>query len=51
MSDPFHEGREAARARRLRSLAIAAALVFLVVITFVVTLTKMAANTPGPHAP
>ncbi len=44
MTDPFHEGQQAAKARRLRSWAIALGLIVLVVLTFVVTIVKMAAN-------
>ena len=44
MTDPFHEGQRAAKARRLRSWAIALALIALVVLTFVVTIVKMAAT-------
>jgi hypothetical protein len=42
--DPFGEGPEAAKARRNRSLAIAAALVAFIVIVFVVTLLKLSGN-------
>jgi hypothetical protein len=42
VSDPYGEGPDAARARRVRNLAIALALVAFVVIVFVVTIIKMA---------
>jgi t-SNARE complex subunit (syntaxin) len=41
--DPFREGPVAARARRMRSLGIALALVAFVVVVFVVSLIKLAA--------
>jgi hypothetical protein len=44
VSDPFHEGRDAARARRTRSLVIAGALLVFVALIFVVTIAKLAAN-------
>ena len=44
MSDPFHEGRAAAKARKVRSWAIAAALLIFVVLIFVITMAKIAAN-------
>jgi hypothetical protein len=40
MSDPFHEGPEAAKARRGRSIAIAVSLAAFVIIVFVITLIK-----------
>ena len=46
--DPMHEGPEAARARRLRSWAIAAGLILLVGLTFAVTIMKMSANALHP---
>jgi hypothetical protein len=45
MSDPFQEGLEGAKARRLRSLMIAAALLVFVVLIFVVTIAKLATHT------
>ena len=42
--DPFGEGRAAARARRLRSLGIALALLAFIGIVFVVTLIKLASG-------
>jgi hypothetical protein len=42
--DPFNEGEAAARARKLRSFAIAVGLVAFVVLIFVVTLVKIGAN-------
>ncbi len=41
MSDPLNETTEAAKARRRRSLAIAAALVAFVILTFIVTIAKL----------
>jgi hypothetical protein len=46
MSDPFHEGKAAAKARRMRSLMIALALIVFVVLVFAVTIAKMGANVP-----
>ena len=40
--DPFGEGPAAARARRLRSLGIALALVAFIAIVFVVSMIKIA---------
>ena len=40
-NDPFNEGPEAARARRLRSIALALGLVVFVVLVFVVTLVHL----------
>ena len=42
--DPFNEGLPAARARRMRSLMIALALVAFIVLIFAVTIIKLAAN-------
>ena len=39
--NPFNEPEDAAKARRLRSLAIALALAAFVILVFVVTLTRM----------
>ena len=47
-SDPFREGVAAARARRLRSLGIALALVAFVAAVFAVSIIKLAA---ASHAP
>ncbi len=44
MSDPFNEGAEAAKARRMRSLVIALSLVGFVVLVFAVTMVRLAAN-------
>lgn len=44
--DPFGEGPAAARARRLRSLGIALALLAFIAVVFVVSIIKMA----GGHA-
>ncbi len=43
-ADPFGEGRTAARARRLRSLGIALALVAFIVLIFVVSVARLTAN-------
>ncbi len=43
-ADPFHEGAEAARARRLRSLALAVGLIAFVVLIFAVTIIRLTAN-------
>jgi len=42
--DPFAEGVAAAKARRMRSVMIAVALVAFVLIVFAVTMLKLAAN-------
>jgi hypothetical protein len=42
--DPFAEGPEAARARRLRSLVIAVALLAFVALVFVTSILKLAQN-------
>jgi hypothetical protein len=42
--DPFGEGRDAARARRLRSLGIALGLIALVALTFAVTMLRLGAH-------
>ena len=44
MSDPFHEGLAAAKARRMRSWMIALGLIAFVAIVFAVTIAKMGAN-------
>jgi hypothetical protein len=44
VSDPFHEGQAAAKARRTRSLVIALGLIAFVLIVFAVTIAKMGAN-------
>ena len=41
--DPFREGTDAARARRLRSLGIAGGLIFLVLLIFAVSMIKLTA--------
>ncbi len=41
MSDPFDEGAAAARARRLRSIMIAGALLVFVALIFLVTVAKL----------
>jgi hypothetical protein len=45
--DPFGEGPAAARARRLRNLGIALALVAFVVVVFIVSMIKMAGGHGG----
>lgn len=40
MSDPYHEGPKAAKARRGRSIAIALSLAAFVVLVFIITLIK-----------
>ena len=42
--DPFHEGEAAARARRVRSLAIALGLVFFVLLIFAVSILRLSSN-------
>jgi t-SNARE complex subunit (syntaxin) len=44
VSDPFHEGQAAAKARRTRSWVIALALIVFVLIVFAVTIVKVGAN-------
>ena len=44
MSDPFAEGAAAARVRRLRSYAIAAALIIFVALVFAISVAKLSAN-------
>ena len=46
--DPFQEGPEAARARKMRSVGIAAALILFVLLIFAVTLLRLTANV-APH--
>ncbi len=41
MSDPQNESPDAAKARRLRNLAIGAALAAFAVLTFIVTIVKL----------
>ena len=45
LTDPFHEGAQAAKARRMRSLAIAVGLVLFVLLIFAVSILKLSANT------
>ena len=47
MSDPFHEGQPAAKARKTRSWMIALALVAFVLVVFAVTIIKVGANLHG----
>jgi hypothetical protein len=42
--DPFNEGEQAARARKMRSVMIALALVAFVVVVFAVTMIKLGVN-------
>lgn len=46
--DPFHEGPQAARARKLRSMALAGGLVLFVLLIFAVTIIRLTANV-HPH--
>jgi hypothetical protein len=43
-ADPFAEGQEAARARRMRSLAIAAALLVFVGLVFAVSILRLSGH-------
>ena len=43
-NDPFAEGREAARARRMRSLAIAGALLVFVGLVFAVSILRLSGH-------
>ncbi len=45
-ADPFAEGAEAARARKLRSVALAVGLVAFVVLIFAVTVIRLGAAAP-----
>jgi hypothetical protein len=48
--NPFNESDEAAKQRRLRSIAIAAALVGFVILVFLVTITRMGGHVANaPH--
>jgi hypothetical protein len=49
MSDPYREGPEAARARRLRNLAIGGVLVAFVLLIFVITIIRLGSNALQPH--
>ncbi len=42
--DPYNEGLPAARARKMRSLAIAGGLILFVVLIFAVSILKLSAN-------
>ena len=44
VTDPFHEGQAAAKARRMRSWVIALGLIAFVLVVFAVTIAKMGAN-------
>jgi hypothetical protein len=44
VSDPFHEGPAAARARKMRSWMIALGLIVFVLIVFAVTIAKVGAG-------
>jgi hypothetical protein len=48
MSDAFHEGPEAAKARRRRSIAIALVLAAFVVLVFIVTLVRIKGHVADP---
>ncbi|CAN5372101.1 hypothetical protein BH09PSE2_BH09PSE2_06800 [soil metagenome] len=43
-ADPYGEGALAARARKMRSLAIAGGLILFVVLIFVVSILRLSAN-------
>ena len=43
-NDPFGEGLEAAKARRNRSMAIAAGLVVFIAVVFVITIVRLMGN-------
>ena len=43
-TDPFHEGPAAARARKLRSIALALGLIAFVALIFAVTIIRLTAN-------
>jgi hypothetical protein len=48
--NPFNESDEAAKQRRLRSIAIAVALVAFVILVFLVTVTRMGGQVANaPH--
>jgi hypothetical protein len=47
--NPFGETDEAARARRMRSIALAVGLAVFVVIVFFVTLARMGGHVADPH--
>jgi t-SNARE complex subunit (syntaxin) len=49
--DPFNEGQAAARARRMRSLAIAFVLIAFVVLVFTSTVIRLASNVRQAHQP
>lgn len=42
--DPFNEGVEAAKARRMRNIVIALGLVAFIVLIFVITVTRLSGN-------
>ena len=50
MTSPVPENDAAAKARRLRSLAIAGVLGAFVVLVFVITITKLGGHVADPHA-
>ena len=43
-TDPFNEGAEAAKARRMRNIMIAAALVGFIVLIFAITVVRLSGN-------
>jgi hypothetical protein len=47
--NPFNETDEAAKARRVRSIALGVGLAIFVVIVFVVTLAKMGGHVADQH--
>jgi hypothetical protein len=49
MSDPYKEGDAAARARRIRNLAIGGALVAFVLLIFVITIIRLSGHALTPH--
>ena len=49
--DPFNEGREAANARRRRSLAIALMCVLFAALVFTITAVRLYQNMSGSAAP
>jgi hypothetical protein len=48
MSDPMNEGPEAAKARRMRNLLLAGALVAFVILVFVITIIRLGGNVGHP---
>ena len=50
LADPFNEGAKAAKARKMRSMAIALGLVLFVLLIFAVSILKLMANAAQVHA-